>query len=152
MMVVLSLFVAITYAKPAEFDFIKVFKRAQALHRDFLKDTRNNRQRFESFEENEFIPAVRNMMEMVGSKSCANCLMDYLEALAVFEGSANETLTDQLKEVIARYPQALSVACTKTAQKTKALLKVNFRDAARFLAAEKGADLSAIHRSIASCM
>ncbi len=152
-MIFLSLMLAtFAHAKTPESEIIQVFKKAQTVQEKFLKDTMSNRQEAESFEENDFVPSVNKMIGLLEKKQCKACLASYLQALAFLDGSADETLTDQLKQIISKDPKSLSSACSKSSKVTKERLKVRFRDAVHFLADEKMSDQTKIEKSISACL
>lgn len=152
-MIFLSLILAtFAHAKTPESEIIQVFKKTQTVQEKFLKDTMNNRQETESFEANDFVPSVNKMIGLLEKKQCKTCLTNYLQALAFLDGSADETLTDQLKQIISKDPKSLSSACSKSSKATKERLKVRFRDAVHFLAEEKKGDQAKIEKSISVCL
>lgn len=151
-MIFLSLLMAYSaLAKGADADILAVFKKTHDVQAEFLKDTMNNRVKTESFHENEFVPAVNQMISLLSKNQCTSCPENYLKALAELDQSATETLTDQLSQIIEQHPRFLAAACSKIGKATRLRLKVRLSDAVAFLAIKKKLEAESVRKSIKTC-
>lgn len=139
-------------ANSTENSVISAFKKTESVQKKFLQDTMKNRQQMEEFEENEFVPAVKTMIHLLDKKRCSSCLPSYLKGLTFLDGSADETLTDQLKQIIEKKPELLTKACVNMTNSTRKILKTRFKDALHFIAEEKKVDQLKIETSISKCL
>lgn len=146
--------IALALANTSENEIVTVFKRTEFVQKKFLQDTMKNRQEIESFEENEFVPAATKLISCLEKKECRDrkYLSSYLQALAFLDGSADETLTDQLKQIINKESELLANACTTLSRSTKKRLKTRFKDATHFLSLEKKVVQANIEKSILKCL
>lgn len=140
------------HAAPTEKNLIKTFDKAQAVYKRFQSDTMKYRADTESYNEQEFEPAVERMISLLGDKKCKKCVLSYLKGLSHLGGSASEMLTDQLKRIIAKYPESLDEGCKKLDAAARKNLSTFFSDAITFLSQEQKVERKSLEKGLRSCL
>lgn len=151
MLISLFLVWAVHAASP-ESALIRTFDKAKTTYAKFSKDTMKYRAEVEDYNENEFEPAVESMIGLLSEKKCGKCVPSYLKGLSYLDGSASEVLTDQLKRIISKHPEALSAGCGKIDAVTRKKLSVRFSDAITFLSQDNKVERGGIEKSVKGCL
>ncbi len=119
MIFLIFLFTIKANAEVSTKEVINILKSSKDERSLFISDTKVGRNRFESFQEEKFIPAVNKMISVLNTKDCVNCLELYLNALESLEGSANEEINEQLGRILSNNTAQLEFACKSRSSKIK---------------------------------
>ncbi|MBS1971494.1 MAG: hypothetical protein JSU04_14385 [Bdellovibrionales bacterium] len=121
----------------SEDKIVDTYSEMEKQYKNFLRDTLSNRRQFESFVEGEFEPAVKAMKEDLDKKTCEKCISPYLRSLSLLEGSASESLTYGLMDIVRRHSDKVAKACKTLKVRDVKKLRIRFFTVFDYMKEEK---------------
>ena len=120
---------------------LKTFKEFELKHKKFMDNDMQYRAEFETFAEAKYEPAVKEMILELDKGKCHKCVVPYLKTMALSEGSANEEITFDFRNVIQKHTAKVSEACKKISKAEIKKLKLQADAVFQYMEADKIADI-----------
>jgi hypothetical protein len=138
----------------SEEKILQVFSQLEKKHALFLKDEIQNRKDLESFTEDTYEPAIKDMNVQIGRGKCQQCIQPYLKTVALLDGSAYEALSYDLKDIIQAHSKELALGCKKLDSKTLKKVKGQIETAFEYMASEKAKadEINRLKEALKACL